>query len=74
MVVKFQDTGVLPAAVISLSTLTNRLGDSAAFLKGITKPMSLARAWVPLSEVTHQYMKSSVAWMSSGAASLFTHQ
>ena len=51
---KFQATGVLPAAVISLSTLTKRFGDSAAFLKGITKPMSSAMALVPSSEETHQ--------------------
>ena len=61
MVEKFQATGVLPSAVISLSALTKTFGDSIAFLKGITKPISFAMAVVPSSEVTHQYMKSSVA-------------
>ena len=74
MVVKFHDTGVLPAAVISASCFTNRFGDSCAVLNGMTKPMSSAMALVPCSEVTHQLMKSSVAWMSSSEASLFTHQ
>ena len=31
-------------------------------------------AEVPLSEVTHQYRKSRVAWMSSSEEVLFTHQ
>ena len=44
----------VPAAVISWSCLTKRLVDSAAPLKGMTKPMSLAMAVVPSSEVTHQ--------------------
>ena len=68
------DTGVFPSAVYALSCLTNKFGDSFAFLKGITNPISSDMEAVPLSEVTHQYMKSSVAWMSSADASLFTHQ
>ena len=84
MVVKFQDTGVLPAAVISASVLTKRLLLSGADLKGMAKPMPappLGMAPSPpvialraTSSVTHHSMKSRVAWMSSAEAFLLTHQ
>ena len=84
MVVKFQLTGVLPSAVISASSLTKRFWLSGADLKGMAKPMPaspLGMAPSPpvmalraVSLVTHQYMKSRVAWMSSSLAFLLTHQ
>ena len=62
----------------------NRLVGSRPPLKGITKPMPVPpegmapspphMALVPVSEVTHQYMKSRVAWMSSGSALALTAQ
>ena len=45
-----------------------------AALKGMTKPMLSAIAEVPSSEVTHQFRKSRVAWMSSSEEVLLTHQ
>ena len=63
---------------------TRGLLDSRLPWKGITKPMpgwpeGMApspphMAVVPTSEVTHQFMKSRVAWMSASEALALTHQ
>ena len=74
MVEKHQSTEVLPLATYSLEMATRWLVVSLALWKGITKPRDSAMAVVPSSEVTHQLMKSRVAWMSSGEAFLLTHQ
>ena len=84
MVVKFQLMGVLPSAVICASRATKGLLDSGAALKGMAKAMPASpegiapappvMACSAVSSVTHQYMKSSVAWMSSSEAFLLTHQ
>ena len=83
MVEKFQETGVfseLTSSAIWLSTFSEGWLPS----NGITKPMPASpegmapsaphMALVPVSDVTHQLMKSSVAWMLSSEAFLFTHQ
>ena len=58
-------SGVAFAAGSGNDALTNKLPivkkDVAAFLNGITNPQSLAMNVVPSSELTNQYMKSSVA-------------
>ena len=74
MVEKHQSTLVLPSATYWFAMPIRGLVESLAALKGITKPMSSAMALVPLSEVTHQYRKSRVAWMSASEAALLTHQ
>ena len=75
---------LLGAAVISASVLTKRLLLSGADLKGMAKPMPASPLGIApsppvialraTSSVTHQAMKSRVAWMSSAVAFLLTHQ
>ena len=84
MVEKHHSTDSLPSATYWLAMFTRAFSLSRLPLKGITKPIpglpeGMApspphMALVPTSELTHQYMKSRVAWMSSGEAFLFTHQ
>ena len=53
-----------------LIDLDEEVGGLGSILEGDNEAMAL----VPSSEETHQYMKSSVALMSSSLASLLTHQ
>ena len=70
---KAQVTVYLPSAMYSLALLKNTLELSLAFLKGMG-PNCSAIIVVPSSEVTTQYMKSRVAWMSSSEALALTAQ
>ena len=71
MVENVHETGTYPFSTYSLAIFTSGFEDSRFFLNGITKPMPLApdgsefsaphSALTPVSEVTHQFIKSSVA-------------
>ena len=60
-------------ATYSLAAAKNTFSGVLAFLNG-QGPNCSASMVVPSSEVTTQYMKSRVAWMSSGEAFLLIAQ